>query len=79
MGAGPALNVNASGGLAHLLLVPDSPRLRGLAEVLARALACPEDPAKRVCPWGMPPNSFHCMFLLNTTGPQCQVRAGLGA
>eukprot|EP00798_Chlamydomonas_sp_ICE-L_P031756 gene31756-6954_t len=70
--SGPAANVSTSGGLASIILVPDTARVRRLAHVLALALACPEDPDKRICPPNMPPNNYHCMFLVSTSGPQCK-------
>lgn len=52
--------------------------LISVVQVLARALACPPDPAKRTCPPGIPPNSFYCLFAPPTSAPplpaQCNVR-----
>ncbi|KXZ53111.1 hypothetical protein GPECTOR_7g1001 [Gonium pectorale] len=59
---GPA-TLRSHGGRARLLLAPDSPSVRGLAGLLARGLACPRDPALRICPvWNLPTN-FHCLFM----------------
>lgn len=74
--AGPATN-GTRGGLARLLLAPDVPAVRALAEVLAKALACPQDRLKRVCPTAMP-NTFHCMFIPRTAPLECAVRRGPG-
>ncbi len=42
--------------------------------MLARALACPSAPTKRMCPPDLPPPSFHCLFIPAGAPPQCQVR-----
>ncbi|KAG2483446.1 hypothetical protein HYH03_017700 [Edaphochlamys debaryana] len=59
---GPA-TFKSHGGRARLLLAPDTPPVRGLARVLARGLACPRDPALRLCPAPNLPANFHCMFM----------------
>ena len=57
----PLCPCSSAGGLARILLAPDTAPVRHLADTLSRALACSPDPAQRVC---IPPvpNTFYCLF-----------------
>jgi hypothetical protein len=58
------------------VLTPDTPAVRRLAGLLAAALACPDEPYKRICSADTV-TSFGCLFGAAETPQQCAVR-GMG-
>lgn len=70
-GAGPAL---AAGGAARVVLVPNTPAVAALVTRLAMAVACPEEPYKRICSPGSI-TTFACLFGVSDAPPECKARS----
>jgi hypothetical protein len=59
---------------ALVALAPHTPATQAAAEVLAKALACPDVAAKRLCSSRTITN-FYCLFLTEEVPEACQVGA----
>ncbi|GBF94218.1 hypothetical protein Rsub_06488 [Raphidocelis subcapitata] len=68
---GPAFH---SGNRARLVLAPDTPAVRRVGGLLAAALACPDEPYKRICS-ASAISSFGCLFGAADTPSQCADRS----